>query len=95
MVHSVDDANETCPFGTFTLVEFYVCHLVTHSSHYITNSTGLRLFTQSWTSLPATQISALSPSFMATPASPAARRAHRRPPRQVRSKHCPNKRSAK
>ncbi|KDP44357.1 hypothetical protein JCGZ_20037 [Jatropha curcas] len=54
--HPVAEANEESPFGTLSPAEFYSRHRVTHSSEYITNSRGLKLFTQWWTPLPPTEI---------------------------------------
>lgn len=51
MVHPIAEANETSPFGSLTPDEFYSRHSVTHSSEYITNSRGLKLFTQWWAPL--------------------------------------------
>uniref|UniRef100_A0A5B7BD85 Serine aminopeptidase S33 domain-containing protein n=1 Tax=Davidia involucrata TaxID=16924 RepID=A0A5B7BD85_DAVIN len=56
MVHPVAEANETSPFGSLTPDEFYARHSVSHSSEYITNPRGLKLFTQWWTPLPPTEI---------------------------------------
>ncbi|KAF9594856.1 hypothetical protein IFM89_034839 [Coptis chinensis] len=56
MVHPVAEANEKSPFGSLSPSEFYAHHSVSHSSNYITNSRGLKLFTQSWTPLPPTKI---------------------------------------
>uniref|UniRef100_A0A2P2NFY0 Serine aminopeptidase S33 domain-containing protein n=1 Tax=Rhizophora mucronata TaxID=61149 RepID=A0A2P2NFY0_RHIMU len=53
--HPVSDANEHSPFGTLSPPEFYARHGVTHSSEYITNARGLKLFTQSWAPLPPAQ----------------------------------------
>ena len=39
------------PFGSLSAAEFYSLHSVAHSSAYITNPTGLKLFTQWWTPL--------------------------------------------
>ncbi|KAL2324802.1 hypothetical protein Fmac_023860 [Flemingia macrophylla] len=54
MVHPVGEANEESPFGTLTADEFYARHSVSHGSEFITNSRGLKLFTQWWTPLPPT-----------------------------------------
>ena len=51
-IHPVAEANEQSLFGSLTPDEFYARHSVSHSSEYITNSRGLRLFTQWWTPLP-------------------------------------------
>ncbi|KAJ9545504.1 hypothetical protein OSB04_025211 [Centaurea solstitialis] len=56
MVHPITEANETSPFGTLTAEQFYARHAVAHASDHITNSRGLRLFTQSWTPLPPAKI---------------------------------------
>ncbi|XP_050211065.1 caffeoylshikimate esterase-like [Mercurialis annua] len=56
--HPVADSNEDSPFGTLTATEFYAKHNVAHSSEYITNSRGLKLFTQWWTPLPPTKVTA-------------------------------------
>ncbi|KAL1820265.1 hypothetical protein ACET3Z_015134 [Daucus carota] len=56
LVHPVAEANATSPFGSLTADEFYARHSVSHSSEFITNSRGLKLFTQWWTPLPPTQI---------------------------------------
>ncbi|KAB1219079.1 Caffeoylshikimate esterase [Morella rubra] len=55
MAHPISEANELSPFGSLTQEEFYARHSVSHSSEYITNSRGLKLFTQWWTPLPPTQ----------------------------------------
>lgn len=52
--HPVAEANESSPFGDSTPEEFYARHNVSHGSEYITNSRGLKLFTQWWTPLPPT-----------------------------------------
>ncbi|XP_010534286.1 PREDICTED: caffeoylshikimate esterase-like isoform X3 [Tarenaya hassleriana] len=51
-LHPVADANEKSPFGDLSAEEFYNRHGVTHSSAFITNSRGLKLFTQWWSPLP-------------------------------------------
>jgi len=51
MVHPIAEANEKSPFGNLTPTEFYARHSVSHSSEFITNSRGLKLFTQWWTPL--------------------------------------------
>lgn len=56
MAHPVAEANEQSPFGSLTAEEFYSRHNVNHGSEYITNSRGLKLFTQWWTPQPPTQI---------------------------------------
>ncbi|XP_074312158.1 caffeoylshikimate esterase-like [Silene latifolia] len=47
-MHPITGANENSPFGELTPSEFYKRHSVSHSSEYITNSRGLKLFTQWW-----------------------------------------------
>lgn len=56
MVHPVAEASEQSPFGSLSPDEFYARHSVSHGSEFITNSRGLRLFTQWWTPLPPTKI---------------------------------------
>ncbi|KAF6139730.1 hypothetical protein GIB67_006678 [Kingdonia uniflora] len=56
MVHPIAEANETSPFGSLTPTEFYTHHSVSHSTEFITNSRGIKLFTQSWVPLPPTKI---------------------------------------
>ncbi|KAF4361875.1 hypothetical protein G4B88_009247 [Cannabis sativa] len=56
MAHPISEANDTSPFGSSTPEDFYAHHSVAHDSHYITNSRGLKLFTQWWTPLPPTPI---------------------------------------
>ncbi|GAU15877.1 hypothetical protein TSUD_40980 [Trifolium subterraneum] len=56
MVHPVAEANDHSPFGTLTPDEFYTRHSVTHESEFITNSRGLKLFTQWWIPKPPTKI---------------------------------------
>ncbi|KAL5715948.1 acylglycerol lipase [Ranunculus cassubicifolius] len=56
MVHPIAEASETSLFGSRTASEFYAHHSVSHSSQHIINSTGLKLFTQSWVPLPPTKI---------------------------------------
>ncbi|XP_026427244.1 caffeoylshikimate esterase-like [Papaver somniferum] len=56
MVHPIAEANVQSLFGSLSPTKFYSRHSVTHSSSYITNSRGLKLFTQSWTPLPPTKI---------------------------------------
>ncbi|KAF5178918.1 Caffeoylshikimate esterase [Thalictrum thalictroides] len=56
MVHPIAEANRTSPFGLLTASEFYARHSVSHSSEYIVNTTGLKLFTQCWIPLPPTKI---------------------------------------
>ncbi|KAM3698294.1 hypothetical protein ACB098_06G178000 [Castanea mollissima] len=53
--HPIEEANEESPFGSLTPDEFYARHSVSHGSEYITNSRGLKLFTQWWTPLPPTK----------------------------------------
>lgn len=53
--HPVAEANEQSPFGPLSAPEFYARHQVTHSSEYITNSRGFKLFTQWWAPLPPTK----------------------------------------
>ncbi|KAL2934546.1 Caffeoylshikimate esterase [Bienertia sinuspersici] len=53
MVHPVAEANETSPFGSNSAPEFYAKHSVSHSSEYITNARGMKLFTQWWSPLEA------------------------------------------
>ncbi|KAH7547904.1 hypothetical protein ACOSP7_032829 [Xanthoceras sorbifolium] len=54
--HPIAEANEHSPFGSLTPDEFYARHSVSHCSEFITNSRGLKLFTQWWTPLPPTQV---------------------------------------
>nr|UUZ30943.1 salt tolerant protein [Medicago sativa] len=56
MVHPVAEANDHSPFGTLTPEEFYTRHSVTHASEFITNSRGLKLFTQWWIPNPPTKL---------------------------------------
>lgn len=56
MVHPVAEANDHSPFGTLTPEEFYTRHSVTHGSEFITNSRGLKLFTQWWIPNPPTKL---------------------------------------
>ncbi|XP_048231534.1 caffeoylshikimate esterase-like [Ricinus communis] len=56
--HPVAEASEESPFGKLSASEFYARHNVTCSSEYITNSRGFKLFTQWWTPLPPTKITA-------------------------------------
>ncbi|XP_076921206.1 caffeoylshikimate esterase-like [Bidens hawaiensis] len=58
MVHPIAEANETSPFGSLTPDQFYTHHNISHSN-YITNSRGLKLFTQSWSPLPPTKLTGL------------------------------------
>ncbi|GAV69971.1 Abhydrolase_6 domain-containing protein [Cephalotus follicularis] len=55
MLHPIAEANETTIFGSLTPDEFYSRHSVTHSSDFITDPRGLKLFTQWWTPLPPTK----------------------------------------
>ncbi|KAH9605269.1 hypothetical protein KSS87_001565 [Heliosperma pusillum] len=48
-IHPIAGASETSPFGELSPSEFYKHHSVSHQSEYITNSRGLKLFTQWWT----------------------------------------------
>ncbi|XP_022945672.1 caffeoylshikimate esterase-like [Cucurbita moschata] len=52
MLHPVEDADERSPFGSLSADDFYARHSVTHGSEFITNSRGLKLFTQWWMPLP-------------------------------------------
>lgn len=56
MVHPVAEANEKSPFGSLTAEEFYSRHSVCHSSDYVTNPRGLKLFTQWWAPLQPTDV---------------------------------------
>ncbi|XP_006345805.1 caffeoylshikimate esterase-like [Solanum tuberosum] len=56
MKHPVAEANELSPFGSLSQSEFYSHHSVTHNSEFITNSRGLKLFTQWWSPLPPAKI---------------------------------------
>lgn len=56
MVHPIAEANDHSPFGTLTPEEFYTRHSVTHASEFITNSRGLKLFTQWWIPNPPTKL---------------------------------------
>lgn len=56
MVHPIAEANDHSPFGTLTAEEFYTRHSVTHASEFITNSRGLKLFTQWWIPNPPTKL---------------------------------------
>ncbi|GLT88867.1 hypothetical protein SLE2022_068760 [Rubroshorea leprosula] len=51
--HPIAEANEQSPFGSLTPEEFYARHSVSHSSEFITNARGLKLFTQWWTPVDA------------------------------------------
>ncbi|OWM70187.1 caffeoylshikimate esterase-like [Punica granatum] len=52
MVHPIAEAKENSLFGSLTAEEFYARHSVSHGSEFITNSRGMKLFTQWWTPLP-------------------------------------------
>ncbi|KAF5729502.1 caffeoylshikimate esterase-like [Tripterygium wilfordii] len=54
--HPVAEANEKSPFGDLSPADFYAKRNVAHSSEYITDSRGLKLFTQWWLPLPPTKI---------------------------------------
>lgn len=56
MVHPIAEANDHSPFGTLTPEEFYTRHSVTHASEFITNSRGLKLFSQWWIPNPPTKL---------------------------------------
>ncbi|XP_057517555.1 caffeoylshikimate esterase-like [Amaranthus tricolor] len=56
MVHPIAEANEKSPFGSLSPAEFYAKHSVSHTSEYITNSRGMKLFTQWWIPLEAKKI---------------------------------------
>lgn len=56
MVHPIAEANEHSPFGTLTPEAFYARHSVSHSSEFIINPRGLRLFTQWWIPQPPTSL---------------------------------------
>ncbi|XP_059628309.1 caffeoylshikimate esterase-like [Cornus florida] len=56
MVHPVAEASDKSPYGSLTPDEFYTRHSVTHSSEFITNPRGLKLFTQWWSPLPPTKV---------------------------------------
>lgn len=56
MVHPIAEANDHSPFGTLNPEEFYTRHSVTHASEFITNSRGLKLFTQWWIPNPPTKL---------------------------------------
>ncbi|KAI8539809.1 hypothetical protein RHMOL_Rhmol09G0211800 [Rhododendron molle] len=58
MAHPISEANDTSPFGSLSPSEFHARHSVTHSSEYITNSRGMKLFTQSWAPLPPAETTA-------------------------------------
>lgn len=53
-LHPIADADESNPFGSLSAEEFYAKHSVSHSSAFITNPRGLKLFTQWWSPLPPT-----------------------------------------
>ncbi|CAG7891922.1 unnamed protein product [Brassica rapa] len=50
-LHPIADADERNPFGSLSADEFYAKHSVSHSSAFITNPRGLKLFTQWWSPL--------------------------------------------
>ncbi|CAH9135929.1 unnamed protein product [Cuscuta epithymum] len=56
MKHPVAEATEESPFGPLTPEEFYSRHSVSHSTEFITNSRGLKQFTQWWTPLPPAKV---------------------------------------
>ncbi|XP_043698778.1 caffeoylshikimate esterase-like [Telopea speciosissima] len=56
LIHPIGEANEKSPFGSLLEEEFYARHSVSHSSEYITNARGMKLFTQSWIPLPPKKI---------------------------------------
>ncbi|CAM8930070.1 unnamed protein product [Rhodiola kirilowii] len=55
-MHPIAEADVNSPYGKLSPAEFYVRHSVTHSSEFIINSRGLKLFTQTWTPLPPTKL---------------------------------------
>jgi alpha-beta hydrolase superfamily lysophospholipase len=55
--HPIGQANESSPFGSLTPDEFYASHSVSHTSEFVTNSRGLKQFTQWW--LPKTKPTAV------------------------------------
>lgn len=59
MVHPVAEATEESPFGSLSPGDFYARHSVSHGSEFMTNSRGMRLFTQWWEPLPPSQISGI------------------------------------
>jgi len=46
MVHTIAEADERSPFGRLTPDEFYARHGVTHTTSFVVNPRGLRIFTQ-------------------------------------------------
>ncbi|XP_010524322.1 PREDICTED: caffeoylshikimate esterase [Tarenaya hassleriana] len=50
-LHPVSEATEQSPFGSLSADEFYNRHSVSHSSAFVTNPRGLKLFTQWWSPL--------------------------------------------
>ncbi|KAG2300115.1 hypothetical protein Bca4012_011723 [Brassica carinata] len=54
-LHPIADADERSPFGSLSADEFYAKHSVSHSSAFITNPRGLKIFTQWWSPLPPTR----------------------------------------
>ncbi|KAH7365732.1 hypothetical protein KP509_18G043200 [Ceratopteris richardii] len=46
--HPIEAANEDSIFGRLSADEFYAQHGVSHAEAWMTNSRGVRLFTQSW-----------------------------------------------
>ncbi|CAN6872075.1 unnamed protein product [Brassica oleracea] len=54
VLHPISDADENNPFGSLSADEFYAKHSVSHSSAFITNPRGLKIFTQWWSPLPPT-----------------------------------------
>ena len=46
MVHPIAEADERSPFGRLTPDEFYARHGVTHTTSFVANPRGLRIFTQ-------------------------------------------------
>ncbi|GMH13311.1 hypothetical protein Nepgr_015152 [Nepenthes gracilis] len=56
MAHPVAEANDKSVFGSLSPSEFYAHHSVSHDSEYITNSRGLKLFTQWWIPLPPREV---------------------------------------
>lgn len=59
MVHPVAEANDRSIFGSLSQEEFYNHHAVSHGSEFITNSRGLKQFTQWWIPLPPTKVIAV------------------------------------
>ncbi|KAL5715940.1 acylglycerol lipase [Ranunculus cassubicifolius] len=56
MVHPIAEASATSPFGSLSVAKFYAHHSVSHTSAYVINSAGLKLFSQSWLPLPPANI---------------------------------------